>query len=644
MKHKLPYLTLVLIVLTVLLPVVIGLLSSAISISEPLRSFAPLLLACVTFVLCVVVAVQYLREKQIQVQVSEGVDRSDGHNRKVFLNWIGIYYAERLKESFEGAAPIVPGLLLTSLYQDTRDHSGKYQQELPQPAGTTIVQVYDRKETRGDLLILGKPGAGKTTLLFTLAVALHARAELTPLAPIPIIVNLSNWAKRKRSLLFEEWFIKEASRRYNMPPKLIRRWLEADQLLLLLDGLDEVPSYTYDACIKAINDFRQKNFSFIPLVICSRYEADFKQMQYPALQSAVIILPLEEQQIEEYCKAAGVDQVLQDNAELRELMRLPFILHIVISNYQDTSIRHTLQKEVPEKLRLEIFDRYLQRMLAHQQGTSSWPVTQTKDWLVWIAWHLQKDKKSDFTLEDFTPAWLPKTQRLFYQVLTWLIALPVATLIVVPVFRQGSILLQSLQNSASSCSGLSCFWSDDVVGTFFANIGLVVGGWLSNSFVTIILEILCVVGLGGFFAESYNRVAVAFTPSGKRVLRDAWKKLDWWSIDASLESVKTIVGSVCLLILPGLILGSVFVVSLAWHIVIGLIITLLFLLVFIISLYFFSFIVHLLFWRSGCLPWNLSSFLDENVRHLLLYKENSRYRFIHNLFRDHLASLAESDL
>ena len=63
------------------------------------------------------------------------------------------------------------------------------------PAGTTIVQVYDRAE--GELLILGEPGAGKTTLLLELARVLLERAEQNERLPMPIIFNLSSWDRNR---------------------------------------------------------------------------------------------------------------------------------------------------------------------------------------------------------------------------------------------------------------------------------------------------------------------------------------------------------------------------------------------------------------------------------------------------------------
>ena len=66
------------------------------------------------------------------------------------------------------------------------------------PAGTTIVQVYDRAES--ELLILGEPGAGKTTLLLELAATLLERAERDERLRMPIVFHLSSWAEKRQPL------------------------------------------------------------------------------------------------------------------------------------------------------------------------------------------------------------------------------------------------------------------------------------------------------------------------------------------------------------------------------------------------------------------------------------------------------------
>ncbi len=136
------------------------------------------------------------------------------------------------------------------------------------PDETTIVQVYDRAD--GELLILGEPGAGKTTLLLELARTLLERAEKDERLPMPIVFNLSSWAEKRQPL--HVWMGEELRMKYQVPRKIGQVWVEADQVLPLLDGLDEVAKEARSACVEQINDFYQSRLDHgsSPIVVCCR--------------------------------------------------------------------------------------------------------------------------------------------------------------------------------------------------------------------------------------------------------------------------------------------------------------------------------------------------------------------------------------
>ena len=100
----------------------------------------------------------------------------------------------------------------------------------------------------------GGSGAGKTTLLLELARDLLDRAAQDAAHPIPVVFHLSSWAVRRRPLA--DWLVDELAERYYVPRKLAQAWINADQVLPLLDGLDEVAPEHRAACVEAINTFR----------------------------------------------------------------------------------------------------------------------------------------------------------------------------------------------------------------------------------------------------------------------------------------------------------------------------------------------------------------------------------------------------
>jgi len=180
------------------------------------------------------------------------------------------------------------------------------------PPGQTMGTTFD--ELGKALLILGAPGSGKTTLLLELARDLLGRAERDPAHPIPVVFHLSSWAVQRRPLA--DWLVDELAKRYYVPRKLAQTWIDAEQVLPLLDGLDEVALEQRAACIEAINTFRRQHGP-VPLAVCSRaadYDALSMRME---LSGAVIIEPLSRAQVGTYLKQtgkslAGVRTVLRD--------------------------------------------------------------------------------------------------------------------------------------------------------------------------------------------------------------------------------------------------------------------------------------------------------------------------------------------
>lgn len=116
------------------------------------------------------------------------------------------------------------------------------------PRGTKVIDVFD--EMNQALLILGQPGSGKTTMLLELARDTIARAEEAPAECTPVVFNLSSWAEKRLPLV--EWLVEELNTKYNIPKKIAQPWVEGDELLLLLDGLDEVAEEWREDCIEAI--------------------------------------------------------------------------------------------------------------------------------------------------------------------------------------------------------------------------------------------------------------------------------------------------------------------------------------------------------------------------------------------------------
>jgi hypothetical protein len=118
-----------------------------------------------------------------------------------------------------------------------------------------------RQVPTGRLVVLGEPGSGKTVLLIRLL--LELLGERRAGTAVPVIVPLASWDPSERSL--RSWLISRLILDY---PTLKNLWksntrscslaealLDRHLLLIILDGLDEIPRQVRRSAISKINKF-----------------------------------------------------------------------------------------------------------------------------------------------------------------------------------------------------------------------------------------------------------------------------------------------------------------------------------------------------------------------------------------------------
>jgi predicted NACHT family NTPase len=150
---------------------------------------------------------------------------------------------------------------------------------------------------------------------------------------------LSSWTSKKLPL--EQWITEELQAKYDIPSQIGEEWVKASQLLLLLDGLDEVAPSGLPACIEAINGYYYQ--AHRSLVVCSRTKEFLDQPGRLALHRAVIVQPLSSEQVDSYLdgltakreEVEGLKHILQQSEALRALATTPLFLTVLILAYID---------------------------------------------------------------------------------------------------------------------------------------------------------------------------------------------------------------------------------------------------------------------------------------------------------------------
>ncbi|MBE9045627.1 NACHT domain-containing protein [Pleurocapsales cyanobacterium LEGE 10410] len=268
------------------------------------------------------------------------------------------------------------------------------------------------------LLILGEPGSGKTTALLQLVQKQLARTEADLTMPIPVVLNLASWGYKQQPI--EQWLVEELKNKYQVPKSLSKPWIENEQLILFLDGLDEVQTGKRDRCVEALNQFVGVH-SVTEMVVCSRVE-DYEALTvHLQLSSAICIKPLTSEQVLEFLSLAGdpltgLKTLLQQDSELRHFAQTPLILKIMSTVYRDRSAVDLWQQFPSGKERRHhLFNAYVERMLKYK-GVRQYPQDRARHWLTWLARRISQESQSVFLIEQMQPHWLQTNlQKRLYQ-------------------------------------------------------------------------------------------------------------------------------------------------------------------------------------------------------------------------------------
>ena len=212
----------------------------------------------------------------------------------------------------------------------------------------------------------------------------------------------------------------ELNKLYDIPRKIGQAWVETDQILPLLDGLDEVKREHRADCAEAINAFRQDH-GLLPLVVCSRM-AEYQDLKLKLrLYGAIVVQPLSPQQVDSYLTEIGpagavVRRAMGHDAMLREMLDSPLMLNIVTVAYAGQPESQPQLSGTLKERRDHLFGAYVDQMFRRRGVVHGYTPGQTVRWLGWLARQMADHGQTVFYLERLQLDWLPRRRQWFIRV------------------------------------------------------------------------------------------------------------------------------------------------------------------------------------------------------------------------------------
>ena len=255
-------------------------------------------------------------------------------------------------------------------------------------------------------ILLGAPGAGKTTSLKKLKLDYAKQAQQDPKALIPIYFNVAEWSEKVQEIndLIQNTLITHGLS------------IDINQLLILLDGLNEVSMEYYQRLIKRLNRwFEFESSKTVSIVISCRkkHYLNHQRLTIPEVH----IEPLDDPRIQSFLKAylgeTKTQQILPQLGALdpqqrspRDLIHLannPFFLAMICYVYIEN-------KSLPQS-RGELFRIFVNILYANEENKNTTQGLKKEELLAGfsaIAFAMQKNRLATSMHITWAEKQLPK--------------------------------------------------------------------------------------------------------------------------------------------------------------------------------------------------------------------------------------------
>lgn len=510
----------------------------------------------------------------------------------------------------------------------------------------SISKLFFQEDVGGQLLILGEPGSGKTTELLGLAQTLCKRAQENPQAPIPMIFELSDWRPSQQPIeaaTLNRWMVEQLQLKYGLDPQLSQDWLHRNRLLPLLDGLDELQNFTAEA-IRAINSMQEdQKEQHLKLIVCSRFQ-DYQDCQESlSLRTMIELKPLENKAIQDYLEhrnSSHLWQVLKASPQgWLKLAKTPLLLDLMPRAYPAPIVPDCPDHAGEEACRRRLFEDYSHQQLT-QEENSGYSEEDSRRYLQQLAQILRRQGQTEFLIEEMQPDWLetPRQKRWFnwgsrliYALIFGLILGLIRGLIVGLGGLMGGLFVDD-ENKIKLKESFDLSRSN-IKSAILYSLAYGVIGWLIGGVIGGVIAGLIAVLIAGLIAGLKAKLKVKSYPN-----QGIWESLKKSAIVSVLTTPIWMMGFLLIddLLLRagqeprlgnpaavvisgiglGLLMGTMFgrLNSVLRHV-----------------------LLRWILFQNQVIPWNYARFLTDASERGLLKQSGGRFRFYHDLLREHFA-------
>ena len=297
-------------------------------------------------------------------------------------------------------------------------------------AGTDgdLASVWEKVPT-GRLVVLGEPGTGKTMLLARLLLDLLARERREPGAPVPVLMSVASWDPTRQDLY--TWMSDRlvldhpalgrrapAAIRDRTTTTLARALVDQGLIMMILDGLDEIPAPARRSAIVGINQVIRAGQ---PLIVSSRTAAYREAIRLDSAgrvrltgATGIRLHPLDNDEIIAYLRARSGgpegeqrwDDIAVAMADptpsaLSRALATPLMATLAAAIYNSRpdesnallpDPNRLLEFATRQEIEQHLFDGFVDAAYRPHPGVPTrWHPDQVRKWLGYLAHHLEHD-------------------------------------------------------------------------------------------------------------------------------------------------------------------------------------------------------------------------------------------------------------